>query len=383
MLVPDYTNGGLVNLMASIALAVGAPPTGHPPLEMVAPEELEGRKLVLLVMDGLGDAFLGRQGQSRLKRHRIGRLSSVFPTTTATAITTFATGLAPRAHGVTGWFTYFRELGSVAAVLPFRPRHGGAPYSEAGITPAQLVGGPPLTERATVPCHVVSPHYIVDSDYSRTTAGTAERHGYRDLWDFFDRLHAIFEQPGPSYTFAYWPELDARMHRHGTNSREVSEHFATFDKALAKFLDAAAGSGATLLVTADHGVMDTQPSHALRLEDHPPLADYLMLPLCGDPRVAFCYLREGRRPDFVRYVESELKDSCQLVDSRELVSSGYFGPGATHPRLHDRSGDVTLIMRDNYILRDRLPTEKPYTLIGVHGGLSAEELYVPLARVDL
>ena len=383
MLVPDYTDAGLVNLMASIARGVGAPPTGHPPLQAVAPEGLAGRKVVLLVVDGLGDAFLARLGPSRLLQHRVGRLSSVFPTTTATAITTFATGLAPRAHGVTGWFTYFRELGSVAAVLPFRPRHGGPSYSEAGITPTELVGGPPLADRASIPCHVVSPHYIVDSDYSRATAGTAERHGYRDVGGFFDRLRAILGQPGPSYTFAYWPELDARMHRHGVGSREVSEHFRTFDNAFADFVDGMAGSGATLLATADHGVIDTEATHALRLEDHPQLAEHLVLPLCGDPRVAFCYLREGHRGAFTDYVESKLGHACQLVDSRELIASGYFGPGATHPRLHDRVGDVALVMRDNYILRDHLPTEKSYTLIGVHGGLSAEELYVPLMRVDL
>ena len=316
MLVPDYTDGGLVNLMASIAGAIDAPSTGHSPLDAVAPGELQRRKLVLLVMDGLGDTFLSRHGESRLLRHRIGRLSSVFPTTTAAAITTFATGLAPRAHGVTGWFTYFRELGSVAAVLPFRPRHGGAPYSEAGITPAELVGGSPLADHATVPCHVVSPHYIIDSDYSRATAGRSERHGYRDVSDFFDRLRKILARPGPSYTFAYWPELDARMHRHGVDSREVSEHFQTFDKSFADFVDGMAGSNATLLATADHGVIDTEPTHALRLEDHPQLAQHLILPLCGDPRVAFCYLREGHREAFTRYVESKLGHACRRWTAR-------------------------------------------------------------------
>jgi hypothetical protein len=35
-------------------------------------------------------------------------------------------------------------------------------------------------------------------------------------------------------------------------------------------------------------------------------------------------------------------------------------------------------MRDRYVIRDRLPGEKVYRVIGVHGGLSSAELYVPL-----
>jgi hypothetical protein len=35
-------------------------------------------------------------------------------------------------------------------------------------------------------------------------------------------------------------------------------------------------------------------------------------------------------------------------------------------------------MRDNYVVRDSLPFEKPHSQIGVHGGLSDAELKVPL-----
>ena len=41
-------------------------------------------------------------------------------------------------------------------------------------------------------------------------------------------------------------------------------------------------------------------------------------------------------------------------------------------------GDYTLLMREHYVIRDRLPGEKTYTQVGVHGGLSAAELNVPL-----
>ena len=48
------------------------------------------------------------------------------PPTTSAAITTFATGLAPQQHAVTGWFMHLKELGAVSTILPVvqdPPRH--------------------------------------------------------------------------------------------------------------------------------------------------------------------------------------------------------------------------------------------------------------------
>jgi hypothetical protein len=41
-------------------------------------------------------------------------------------------------------------------------------------------------------------------------------------------------------------------------------------------------------------------------------------------------------------------------------------------------GEDVLVMKENYIIKDRLLTEKAFQQCGVHGGLSAQELYVPL-----
>ena len=53
------------------------------------------------------------------------------------------------------------------------------------------------------------------------------------------------------------------------------------------------------------------------------------------------------------------------------------------PRLAERVGDFTLLMRGAYSIKDWLPGEQRYTHVGVHGGLSEAELLVPLivARV--
>lgn len=374
--IPDYSRS-IVNLVASIDAGLGAR-GDYVPLAELPAVRLAERPVVLMVIDGLGDALLARYPDSTLARHRAGRLTSVFPTTTASAITSFSTGVAPQQHAITGWFTWLRELGTVATVLPFVPRSGGVPFSALGIGPAQIVGRPPMTDRLRVPATVLSPAAIVNSDYSRAAAGRAERVGHTGLKDFFARLAKRLRNGEPQYVFAYWTEVDHLAHTHGIASAEVDAHFRELDAAFAGFLERIAGSGALVLATADHGLIDTAPDRVVRLEEYPALATRLALPLCGEPRAAFCYVRSGQGRAFTDAVAGELGAAAEVLLSAEALARGLFGLGTPEPRLADRIGDYVLLMRDNWVVRDRLLTEKPFIQIGVHGGLSADELYVPL-----
>ena len=153
--LPDYAGGSLVNLMSSIAAALGAH-SPYAPLAALPPDALaEARHVVLWVVDGLGFDYLSRHAGA-LRRHLRGSMTSVFPSTTASAIPTFLTGLAPQQHGLTGWNMYFREIGAVVAPLPFRVRTGRHALREAGVTPATLFGLTPLFDHLPLPCHVVS-----------------------------------------------------------------------------------------------------------------------------------------------------------------------------------------------------------------------------------
>ena len=181
MHLPDYQNGSIVNLMASIRAALGPGRSDYAPLAALPPDELaDARNVLLLVVDGLGYEYLLGRGETQLGRHLRARLTSVFPSTTASAITSFLSGTAPQQHGLTGWFMYFRELGAVSAVLPFTPRFGGPSFGTRGIDPVAFLGHRPVFDELTVSSYLLSPEDILDSDYSRSHCGRANRQGYRD-----------------------------------------------------------------------------------------------------------------------------------------------------------------------------------------------------------
>src|SRR5204863_8415390 len=112
----------------------------HAPLNALPAAELSGaRNIVLLIIDGMGDGYLRRRGAGgQFARRRRAAITSVFPSTTASAITTSYTGCTPLEHGLTGWFAYFGEAGCVGAPLPFTSRGDGVSLSTRGVSPGEI-----------------------------------------------------------------------------------------------------------------------------------------------------------------------------------------------------------------------------------------------------
>jgi predicted AlkP superfamily pyrophosphatase or phosphodiesterase len=385
MVLPDYKAGSLVNLMASIEAGLGDETPRYAPLSGLAPSRLRrAKRVVLLVVDGLGYDFLVRAGGDGALHRRIeGKITSVFPSTTAAALATILTGAAPQQHALTGWFVNVPELGGVTAVLPCRPRVGGAPRGHAGVDAAKLFDQVPLVDRLRARSYLVVPRRIAGSEFNTAYGGRAERRPYRAPGGFFRAIERVLREPDPrQYVYAYWPELDGLAHEHGIGSALVAAHLAEFDRAFEAFLRAIAGSGSLVIVTGDHGLIDSGPDRLIELDRHPDLAATLRLPLCGDRRAAYCYVHPEQRDAFERYVREHLGECAALVESRALVEQGYFGLGPPHPRLLERVGDYTLIMQGTWAIKDWVPGERRYAHIGLHGGLSPEEMYVPLVVAE-
>lgn len=388
MILPDYHGGSIVNLMRSVVAGLGnaehvGPYAPHP----LAPAELfsDCPKVVLFVVDGLGyDFLLDTAAGGALHAHLRGRMTSVFPSTTATAITTFLTGSAPQQHALTGWYMWFREIGVVAAPLPFTTRAGGVSLAKAGVDARRLFASRPVADALDRRCFIVQRRDLVDSHYTNAFRGKAEVRGYRSLGGFFDVVRDTLNASAACFIYAYWPQLDAICHSFGSADARSREHVQHIDARFADFLETSRGSGATVVLTADHGFIDTAPQTRLELADHPHLAETLVLPLCGEGRAVFCYVDPAQRGLFEAYVADELGDFCVAVENRDLLAGEYFGLGEPHARLAERIGHYVLIMKDNYVLRDRLmgEAERPVH-VGVHGGTSAAEMHVPLVIAHL
>jgi predicted AlkP superfamily pyrophosphatase or phosphodiesterase len=380
LVIPDYRGGSIVNLMASIMTCFGGRSI-YPPLRSLAPKEMQQyENVILMIVDGLGQVFLDTYGrESVFAKYQRDTMTSVFPATTATAVTTFLTGLAPQQHAITGWFMYLKEMGVATAILPFVPRFGGAPFGTMGIDPGLIMGQPVLFNKLNAESYYVIHDDLVDSDYTRAFAGSAQPVGFQGLYDLMSRIQDIItSRRGKKYVYAYWSALDALCHRHGTSSAEAQQHFVDLAKAIPRFADSVKDTRTLILITADHGLVNTTLEQTIKVSEHKDFADTLTLPVCGEPRVPYCYVRPAKARQFESYVQTRFKNICIMHRAQDLIDRNYFGLFEPHPRLVERIGDYVLVMKGNYVMRDFVLGEKEFYFTGYHGGMTRSEMMVPL-----
>jgi arylsulfatase A-like enzyme len=345
----------------------------HPPLVSLPAREIAAAtNIVFVIVDGLGDNYLQAHGGGPLARHRRSAISAVFPSTTASAITTSFTGATPLEHGLTGWFTYFSEAACVGAPLPFQRR---GERTSLGVKPRQLFTEDSLFDGLARCSIVVSWRKIIDSAYNLRHCGRAERLAYDNLPGFLDQtVRAVKSGPERKFIYAYWPEFDALAHQHGVGSAQVRAHYGALDDVFGEMLARLAGTDTMLVLTADHGFIDCPAEQSVELPAE--LSAMLRFPLCGERRVAFCHVHDEKI--FLEKAKEVLAGQAEVRPSRELLEEGWFGPGRPHARFAERIGDVALVMKGRATVKDWVPGEPKHLHIGNHGGTSDDEMHIPL-----
>lgn len=378
--LPDYGRGGLFGLIANIAAYLDGEAFAVPgaSTEVVSCAS-DDRILVFLLIDGLGDAFLQRHGQgSALIARRHSRITSVFPSTTASAVTTTLTGLSPARHGLTGWFTFDPRFGGIIAPLPMVVR-GGDPIDTL-LAARRLFSYASLFQKRARRSVIVTPSHLADSRFSRRHgrgAVTMSFRGLDNMVEVIDAASRTLEGTG-GLVHAYYPVFDALSHDHGADSAAAQATFWRIDRAFARLCTLFERRNIEIVVTADHGFIDSPPARQIHLEDHPDLGSLLETPLFGERRTVSCNVRPGAESEFEAAATSLLAGRAVVHRSQDLIECRLFGPGRGHRRLRERLGSHVLLMEEGWTLIDTLAGEKPHHMLGVHGGLSAHEMWIPL-----
>jgi hypothetical protein len=216
---------------------------------------------------------------------------------------------------------------------------------------------------------------IIDSEYNTCHCRGARRLAYETLEELVAQVEAAVKSgPQRKFIYAYWPTYDMVSHRYGAESAEAFEQFSKIDAAFGVLLNRLAGTDSAVIATADHGFIDVAPDESLELP--PSLAPMLRFPLCGERRVAYCHVHSV--DEFLQRAKDWLGERADVMRSEDMVGKGWFGPGERHPRFAERIGDVTLLMRGRYTVKDWTTGESRHLHIGNHGGTSEDEMRIPL-----
>ena len=376
-MLPNYNDGSIVNLMSSISNSFGVK-TQYNSLKILPPEKLK-KNVLLIVIDGLGYNYLISKNSSL---PILGSMTSVFPSTTGAAITSFYTGVPVQQHASPGWFVFLKEIGIVSIILRFSPRSEGSIFSESGIKIENIINQDSFTSKLKAKSFAIAGKNIVNSDFSKLMTKKAKRLSYDNLNGFFKQINkALNSTNSRKYIFAYWPKFDSLSHKHGIESKQSENHFKILEKRLNALIKKLKND-TTLIITSDHGFISAEEEHVIKLEDHPKLKECLTMPFCGDSRVIYCYVHPSKTKQFEDYLKHNLSKYCDFYKSQELIDKNYFGLFEPNPKLFDRVGDYVLICKKNYIIKDLLENEEREKNIGHHSGISEDEMLVPLIVIN-
>ncbi|MBU1692632.1 MAG: alkaline phosphatase family protein [Verrucomicrobia bacterium] len=379
---PEYRGNSIVNLLASLLRARGGR-SPHPGLEgFPAGAFRAARRAVYLVLDGLGEYqlqwYLKQAGKSPFfAAHPRQVITTVFPATTAAAVTTFATGAPPYEHGILGWHLHLGDLGMVSTILMGVTRTG-TPMAKPDFPLKEYLRLPSYLESVPGRRSLISYGAIPDSRYSRAGLRWHESSACTTLTGLVRQVVAFARGRGRALAYAYWPGLDSLCHEWGCFHAKTMRHMIALDGAMARLCAALKKTGTALVVTADHGLVDTPPERCIELRDVPGFYDCLAMLPSGDAREVSCFVRPARLNRFRGILRTSLRHACACVEGDALVQGGFFGRGKQHPALSQRVGDFVLIAREGYAFNTTPPGMRSGFKRGNHGGMSPEEMRVPL-----
>lgn len=355
--LPDYAGACISNLAPALLEPHGEPPAWLPPPAVGA------HQVAVLLLDGLGWEQLAARPHLAPTLHSMvgGPIHTVAPSTTAAALTSIATGMAPGEHGVVG---YRMALGGdVLNVLRWGTSTGDArrslPPEEAQPFRAFLGHKPPVVTRAD----------FADSGFTRAHLQGVRHHGYRVPSTLVVELRRVLAA-GEPFAYAYYEGVDKVAHEFGLGEHYDAE-VAAADQLVADVIEVLP-PGAVLLVTADHGQVEVGDRI---IDPHQDVKEHVSFQ-SGEGRFRWLHAKGGRDARLLEAATEHHADVAWVRSREQLIDENWFGLRVT-PEAMRRLGDVALVAREPVSFHD--PHDSGiFELIGRHGSVTSAEMLVPL-----
>ncbi len=311
--------------------------------------DLRAEKLILFLIDAMGMNVVGDFLWDGLECTE--SITSIFPSTTSAVLPTVFTGLSPKEHGILEWYMFYEEYGDIVKSILFSPADSDSVDSlvMAGCNPSTLYGLPTIFEKLN--SHGLKSSVYLPNDYTTSLFTRHMTSGARVVgYESFDDALKHLREDESDYVYFYTDAVDIAQHKYGTKNEHVVDEI----KGVSKFVREAVNSGVprTAIITADHGQVDVLYRRVEKFRD---------ARVGGSPRDVFVY--GDYRGDFEYINRNKFK---------ELL-----GPGKEHKYLNVRAPDYVILPGKNEGV-----WYQDFDIKGMHGGVSEEEMIIPLIIIE-
>ena len=346
-------------------------------------------RVVFVYFDAFGWTFLERHvdhplvGRAR-SDGLLTQLTAQFPSTTTAQVTTIHSGLPVAEHGLYEWHVYEPTLDRLITPLLFSFAGDGIRGTLLGqIDPDALFPADSVYARladAGVRSTVVLPASIAGSAPNVGLLRKADVVPFETAQSALAAASRALDE-GTAYAHVYLDALDSLMHGVGTDEPAVG--FVT-RSVLDDLHRATFPPGTLVLLTADHGMSPVDPARTVYVNElWPGLAERLETGADGKPlapagscRDLFLHVREGHVDEVCAGLGERLDGVADVVPVDELVAEGIFAEPSR--RLRERLANVVVLPRYGEAVYWHEPGRFVQQLHGQHGGLSPQEMEIPL-----
>ena len=405
---PEYGGQSLVNIPHMVMGILGVKTKGIPINKKLYDKKIDLRgirKVVVILLDGFGyrmwldsnsePGFFNKLSSKGL----LIPITTAFPSTTAVGITTISTGLEPARHGLPEWVVYMKEIRLIVNTLPFTMfiAEKKVDLGELGYNTKILYNGDTVymqMKRSHVKSFAIIEKDLVGSAYTNLTKKGSVAMPFIKPSDGIIRLRELINsKSGPAYLHFYSDNIDKVTHEYGPFSvqsrAEIASMSHAFEHNLLVGVERAAAKETLIIVTADHGHIKVDPDKVIYLNGDKRLMKYLaidhgrkILPT-GSPRNVFLHISPRYLTEAFNHLTSRFGGKAKVMYSKDAIRLGLFGDSKPVRRLVDRIGDIIIFPDSNGLIWYEHMKGKKHTFKGVHGGLSADEMLIPLGMARL
>ena len=363
--IPDYSGANLTGIIPGCLLGTsGRRPNWFPqPLQ-------EAERIVLLVIDGLGYEQLQRHAHIAPNLMSLigGSITTIAPSTTASALTSLVTGASPAEHGIVG---YRMDMGdSIMNSL----RWWSDTRDLRKVHPPATVQPIPPFVGMTIP--VVSRAELEGSAFTEAHLRGSRPCGWRAASSIVAQCANLISS-GEKFVYAYYDGIDKIAHERGFGAYYDSEIAAT-DWLVGSLLNTLP-SGTTLAITADHGQVQVDDNVVHLSNDIKASLHHQS----GEGRFRWLHAKRGQESDLLQIATDSYSDIAWVASRDQVIEEAWLGPargGRIADQVKRRLGDVALVPFTATTFDDPLDSG-PFSLVCRHGSLTADEMFVPfLAR---
>ena len=373
---PDYYNNSILNTITSVLKKYNVETEYNSLNELDKVLKKKYKNILFIVLYGMGEKILNNISlDGFFNKNKLKTVTSVYPSATVAALTTYYSGLPPYASGWVAWSQYFKDYGR--AVDMFSQKES---YERNDINKKiknvfeEVVSYETIFEK--IEKKGIRAVEITPS-YSSPRGKTSLRADNID--DALDMVEFISSAEGEKFIFVYSDNPDGVLHKYGCSSDEAKDFVLAAENKIKELSEKLSDS--LIIVTADHGQKDINKVYST-IDDEILFDTYLMPPTLESRAVAY-YIKNDKKEEFKERFESLYKDDFLLLSKEEVLEKGILGYGNKHKRLDDFIGDFLAISISDSIMRlETFLAEGKPVKKSTHCGLTDDEMLVPVITIE-